>query len=153
MRFYEYLTLLSLLGLYRLLPREADEGGTLMSKKIMIITEAVQMEAELNDSKTAGLIWEALPVSADVSTWGDEIYFAIPVTAGPENAVSVVREGDLAYWPDGRCFCIFFGKTPASTDTEIKPASPVNLVGRFNGDPNLWKKVSAGDKIMLEAVK
>jgi uncharacterized protein len=80
------------------------------------------MEAELNDSKIAALIWEALPLSAAASTWGDEIYFAIPVKIGLENAVSVVREGDLAYWPEGSCFCIFFGKTPASTDTEIKPA-------------------------------
>ncbi len=46
-----------------------------MSKKIMIVAEAVQMEAELNDSKTAALLWEALPISAEVSTWGDEIYF------------------------------------------------------------------------------
>jgi uncharacterized protein len=59
----------------------------------------------------------------------------------------------LAYWPEGSCFCIFFGKTPASTETEIKPASPVNLVGCFNGDPELWKKVSAGDTIRLEAFK
>jgi uncharacterized protein len=120
-------------------------------KKIMIVAETVKMEAELNDSKTAALIWEALPIRAAASTWGDEIYFAIPVKTGPENAVSVVRVGDLAYWPEGSCFCIFFGKTPASTDTEIKPASPVNLVGRFSGDPELWKKVVAGDMIRLEA--
>lgn len=124
-----------------------------MSKKIMIITETVQMEAELNDSQTATLIWEALPISASASTWGDEIYFVIPVKSGPENDVSVVREGDLAYWPEGSCFCIFFGKTPASTDTEIKPASPVNLVGRFSGDPELWKKVSAGDRIRMETIR
>jgi uncharacterized protein len=80
------------------------------------------MEAELNDSKIAALIWEALPLSAAASTWGDEIYFAIPVKIGLENAVSVVQKGDLAYWPEGRCFCIFFGITPASTETEIKPA-------------------------------
>jgi len=122
-------------------------------KKIMIVTETVRMEAELNDSKTAALIWEALPLSTAASTWGDEIYFAIPIKTGPENAVSVVREGDLAYWPEGSCFCIFFGKTPASTDKEIKPASPVNLVGRFSGAPELWKKVSAGSAIRLEAVR
>jgi len=119
----------------------------------MIITETVQMEAELNDSQTATLIWEALPISAAASTWGDEIYFVIAVKTGTENAVSVVREGDLAYWPEGNCFCIFFGKTPASTDTEIKPASPVNLVGRFSENPELWKKVSAGDTIRLEAIR
>lgn len=124
-----------------------------MPKKIMIITEAVQMEAELNDCKTATLIWEALPINAEVNTWGDEIYFAIPIKTGPEDAVSVVRKGDLAYWPEGNCFCIFFGKTPASTDTEIKPASPVNLVGQLNGEPKLWKEVSAGDTIRLEAKK
>jgi uncharacterized protein len=124
-----------------------------MSKKLMIVAEAVQMEAELNDSKTAALIWEALPIGAEVSTWGDEIYFAIPVKTGPENAVSVVQKGDLAYWPEGNCFCIFFGKTPASTDTEIKPASPVNLVGRLSGDPELWKKVAADETIRLEAVR
>ncbi len=124
-----------------------------MAKKIMIITEAVQMVVVLNDSKTAALIWEALPLSAAASTWGDEIYFAIPVKADPENAVSVVQKGDLAYWPEGRCFCIFFGKTPASNEMEIKPASPVNLVGRFSGDPALWKKVSAGSTIRLEAVR
>ncbi len=124
-----------------------------MSKKIMIITETVQMKAELNDSKTAALIWEALPVSAAANTWGDEIYFAIPVKTCPENAVSVVQKGDLAYWPEGNCVCIFFGKTPASTETEIKPASPVNIVGRFSDDPELWKKVAAGDTIRLEAIK
>jgi uncharacterized protein len=130
-----------------------SRGGIAVSKKIMIITETVQMEAELNDSKTAALIWEALPISAEVSTWGDEIYFAIPVKTGPEHAVSVVQKGDLAYWPEGRCFCIFFGKTPASTETEIKPASQVNLVGRFSGDPELWKKVAAGDTIRLEVLR
>ncbi len=124
-----------------------------MPKKIMNITETVQMEAELNDSKTAALIWKALPIKAAANTWGDEIYYAIPVKTGPENAVSVVQKGDLGYWPEGRCFCIFFGKTPASTETEIKPASPVNLVGRFSGDPERWKKVAAGDTIRLEAVR
>ncbi len=133
--------------------RGPGRGGMVVSKKIMIVAETVQMEAELNDSKTAALIWEALPVSAAASTWGDEIYFAIPVKTGPENAVSVVRVGDLAYWPEGSCFCIFFGKTPAPTDTEIKPASPVNLVGRFSEDPELWKKVSAGDTISLDEVR
>ena len=123
-----------------------------MSKKLKIITAKVQMEAELNNSKTAGLIWEALPITAKVSTWGDEIYFVIPVSTGLEDAVSAVKVGDLAYWPEGKCFCIFFGKTPVSTDTEIRPASPVNLVGVINGDPDLWKKIFAGDTIKLEAI-
>lgn len=120
-----------------------------MAKKVNIVTDLVQMEAELNSSKTAGLIWEELPIKGRVNTWGEEIYFEIPVSAKHDNAVSVVEEGDLAYWPEGRCFCIFFGQTPASTATEIKPASPVNPVGRLLGDPKAWKTVNPGVEINL----
>ena len=118
-------------------------------KKIQIITEKVQMEAELNDSKTAGMIFNALPIEAEVNTWGEEIYFSIPVKTSLENGVEVVKEGDLGYWPQGNAFCIFFGKTPASTDKEIKPASAVNPIGKILGNPHEWKKVSDGEKILL----
>ncbi len=121
-----------------------------MTERIRIITAEVQMDAVLNKSKTAALLRDALPISGEVNTWGDEIYFAIPVKTGPEDAVEVVEEGDLAYWPEGSCFCIFFGKTPASTENEIKPASPVNLIGRLEGDPVKWKKVPGGSAIRLE---
>jgi len=121
-----------------------------MVRKIKITSGNLQMAAELNNSKTADLIWEKLPVEGKVNTWGEEIYFAIPVESGPENAVSVVEEGDIAYWPEGNSFCIFFGQTPASTADEIKPASPVNLVGRLLGNPGDWKVVSEGEEITLE---
>ena len=111
------------------------------------------MEAELNDTVTARLVWAQLPIKGRVNTWGDEIYFEIPVKAGPENAAAVVDEGDLAYWPDGCCFCIFFGKTPASTPTEIRPSSPVNLLGRLTGNPKLWVAVDEGTCIALEKVE
>ncbi len=65
-------------------------------------------------------------------------------------AVDLVDAGDLAYWLDGRCFCIFFGPTPASTGSEIRPASPVNLLGRLKSDPKLWKKVEPGSTNKLE---
>lgn len=121
-----------------------------MTKKIKIISDSVQMEAELNDSETAGLIWNELPIRGRVNTWGEEIYFEIPVEQGYENAVEVVEEGDLAYWPQGKCFCIFFGQTPASTATEIKPAGPVNIVGRLLGNPGDWKAAGPGEEIALE---
>lgn len=124
-----------------------------MPKIILIATDTMQMEAELNDSNTASLIWDKLPISATASTWGDEIYFPIPVKADYEQAVGIVEEGDLAYWPEGRCFCIFFGPTPASKGNEIRPASPVNLVGRLKGVPTLWKQVSEGSAIRLEKSK
>jgi len=121
-----------------------------MGKKIGIKTEKVTMEAELFETKTANAIWDSLPIEAKVNTWGEEIYFAIPVKMGPEKAVDVVKEGDLGYWPDGNGFCIFFGKTPASTKSEIRPASPVNLIGKLLGNPKDWKKVKDGEKITIE---
>ncbi len=124
-----------------------------MSRKIKISGGEVEMLAELNQSHTADLIWSKLPIKGMVNTWGEEIYFTIPVTAGPENAVAVVEEGDLAYWPDGRCFCLFFGQTPASVPGEIRPASPVNPVGRMLDDAKRWLAVSDGAEISLEKVE
>ncbi len=121
-----------------------------MKKLIRISAGEVSMAAELNNSQTAALIYDKLPLEGTVNTWGDEIYFKIPVESGPEDAVEKVEIGDLAYWPDGQCFCIFFGKTPASTDSEIRPASPVNLIGRFTGNPDDWKKVHPGVGIKLQ---
>jgi len=120
-----------------------------MPGKIMIKTDRVEMEAELNDTRTAGFIWEQLPLKGRVNTWGEEIYFGIPVNAELENAVSVVEKGDLAYWPEGKSFCIFFGRTPASTGEEIRPAGPVNPVGRLLGKPEDWKQVVEGSEITL----
>lgn len=121
-----------------------------MTKKIIIKTEQVKMEAELNDSKTASAIWDALPLAAEINTWGDEIYFEIPVKSGLENGVEEVQEGTLGYWPQGNCFCIFFGLTPMSTEGHIKPASAVNIIGRFMGKAEEWKKVGDGEWISVE---
>jgi len=108
------------------------------------------MEAELLETKTAKAIWNSLPIEAKVNTWGEEIYFAIPVKKGPEDAVDVVKEGDLGYWPQGNGFCIFFGKTPVSAESEIRPASPVNLIGKLLGNPKDWRKVKDGEEIVIE---
>jgi len=121
-----------------------------MAKEIRIKTEKVIMEAELLETNTAKAIWDSLPIEAEVNTWGEEIYFAIPVKMGLEDAVDVVKEGDLGYWPQGKGFCIFFGKTPVSTESEIRPASPVNIIGKLLGNPNDWKKVKDGEKITIE---
>jgi len=110
------------------------------------------MPAELNDSQTAKLIWKALPIESTVNTWGEEIYFSIPVKATLENPKSVVEMGDLGYWPTGNAFCIFFGKTPVSTDKEIRPASAVCVIGKLLGDPKEFKKVNVGETIVLETM-
>ncbi len=118
--------------------------------KIMITVEDLKMYAELNNSETAKKVWEALPIKGSANTWGDEIYFSIPVKVESENAKAVVSEGDLGYWPPGNAFCIFFGPTPTSEGEEIRPASPVNVFGKIIGDPKIFKKVRSGAKIIIE---
>jgi hypothetical protein len=124
--------------------------GSMFDKKITITAEDIKMSAELNSSKTAQKIWEALPIKGSANTWGDEIYFSIPVKVESENAKAVVSEGDLGYWPPGNAFCIFFGPTPTSEGEEIRPASPVNVFGKIIGDPKVFKKVRSGTKIIIE---
>jgi len=119
-------------------------------KKITITTKDLKVEASLNDSETAQKIWKALPIEGSVNTWGDEIYFSIPVDVGLENAKEVVSEGDLGYWPPGSAFCIFFGTTPVSRGNEIRAASPVNIFGKIIGDSKVFKKASSGAKIIIE---
>jgi hypothetical protein len=114
-----------------------------MPNEIEIKVGDVALEAELNDSETAEQVWDALPIESDYNTWGDEIYFSIPVTAGPENGVETVELGDLAYWPPGKAFCIFYGKTPASQGDEIRPASAVNPIGKVHGDVTALKAANA----------
>lgn len=100
--------------------------------------------------KTIEAIGAVLPIKAQANTWGDEIYFSIGVTVKPETAQEVVEKGDLAYWPPGKAFCIFFGPTPASRGDESRAASPVNVFGRVLGDPEVFKQVRPGDEIIIE---
>ena len=91
-----------------------------------------------------------LPLAIAGETWGDEIYFQIPVHAKPEKPRATVELGDLGYWPPGSAFCIFFGRTPSSRGDEIRPASPVNVVGRVSGDATVFKNVRAGTRVTIE---
>ena len=118
--------------------------------KIVIKTTVGDFVAVLNDSKSAQAIFAALPIEATANTWGEEIYFAIPVRLEAENPREVVEPGALGYWPKGNAFCIFFGPTPASRGEEIRPASPVNPIGKVLGDLEPLKKVRAGDKVRIE---
>jgi len=122
-----------------------------MGKKIRILASELKVEAELNESKTAQLIWEALPIEAKANLWGEEIYFAIPVKTGLETGSrEVVSAGELGYWPTGHAFCIFFGPTPASRGDEIRAASAVNIIGKILSDPKVFLKAKDGAKVTLE---
>lgn len=119
-------------------------------RRISISAGEVKAQAELNETKTAQAIWEALPITGRANTWGDEIYFSILVHLEEENPQALVEMGDLGYWPPGNAFCIFFGPTPSSLGDEIRPASPVNVFGKVLGDPKVFKKVRGGTKVVIE---
>ncbi len=119
-------------------------------RRIRITAGSVAADAVLNDSMTGAAVWEALPLSVPGETWGDEIYFSIPVKAKPESPRETVEIGDLGYWPPGSAFCIFFGPTLASRGSEIRPASPVNILGRVLGDSTVFKKVRSGTTVRVE---
>ena len=124
-----------------------------MSRRISITAGDVKVEAVLNDTPTADAIWAALPITGRANRWGDEIYFEIPVRLAGENAKDVVEAGDLGYWPPGRAFCIFFGPTPVSRGNEIRPASPVNVFGRVEGEAKVLRSVRDGAEVVVTALK
>ena len=120
-----------------------------MVRKISIRAGSVAAEAEIDDSATADAIWKALPIKSEANTWGQEIYFGIPVTVGPENGREVVKAGEIAYWPRGKAFCIFFGPTPASRGNEIRAASAVNVFGKIVGNPMVFSVVKDGEEVTV----
>ena len=118
---------------------------------LRISAGSVTALAELNDSPTARLLWDALPMDGKANRWGDEIYFAIPVDTDEEpNAVAGVEVGTIAFWPPGNAFCIFWGPTPASRGSQPVAASPVNVLGKIDGDASQFERVSSGARVRLE---
>lgn len=124
-----------------------------MARPITITVGDIEMSGELLDTPTADAIWDALPIARTVNTWGHEYYFDIGVQADPEpDASDVVEVGDLAYWPPGLAFCVFFGRTPASQGNEVRAASPVNVVGRLHDAPvDALRRVRTGTAIRIDA--
>jgi len=123
--------------------------------RVKIYTEATgYVEAELFDDlspSTFKKVVEALPIEGVGYRWGDEVYFSTSVAAEEENPREVVDKGTIAYWPPGRAICIFWGPTPASRSAdEIRPASPVNVIGRVLGDPAVFSKFRSGGVVRIE---
>ena len=126
-----------------------------MKKIIKIISKNFEFLVELNDSKTSQEIIKKLPIVSRSNTWGNEIYFQIPVYSELENGIEILDTGSVAYWPPGNAFCIFFGKTPASTGDKPQAASPVTVIGKIIDNKSLpdLKKISDGDIIELRIVE
>jgi len=118
--------------------------------KIRFSTDGIDFDAELNATKTAAAIGGGLPLEGEVCIWGDEVYFDIGLKALPENPTTKVTVGDIAYWPQGRSVCIFFGPTPISTDGKPRPASPVTIVGSTTCPAETLRKIQNNRKIRVE---
>ena len=122
-------------------------------RRIKISAGAITVTANLNCKPTADALWDTLPFVANGLTWGDEIYFSIPIEAKEESdSQDVVDIGTIAYWPPGSAMCIFFGPTPASHGDEIRAASPVNIIGHISGDAKVLKYVRSGTQIIVEKI-
>ncbi|MBD3289347.1 hypothetical protein GF337_11140 [candidate division KSB1 bacterium] len=123
-------------------------------KNIIISVDKFRLKAQLNNSETAEKIYDALPIEGIVKTWGDEIYFDIPVEIDQApDAVADVEVGALGYWSAGSAFCIFFGRTPVSTGDKPRAASPVNVFGVVMDDPTILKSVKDGKHITISRAK
>ncbi|MEM0345205.1 MAG: cyclophilin-like fold protein [Thermofilaceae archaeon] len=113
----------------------------------------VIVELTGRNARTAEALLRALPFESRARRWGEEVYFESPVDAGEEDASELVEVGDVAYWPPGRALCLFFGPTPISRPGEIRPASPVNVIGRVVEGLDVLRRVSSGERVRVEVAE
>lgn len=111
------------------------------------------LDAELLDTPTARAVAAALPISSAALTWGEEVYFEVPVEMTREaDARAVVTPGEIAYWPEGPAIALGFGRTPISQGDETRLASPCNVFARALGSVKVLAKVKSGAKVRVTAI-
>jgi hypothetical protein len=124
-----------------------------VERRIRLTIEDVTLTGTLSDNDTAEQIWGILPIETTVQTWGDELYFGIPLSLDKvPDARTEMETGELAYWPQGNAFCIFFGPTPASQSGDPRAASAVNPFGSVEGNTDVLRGIPNGTRILVEAV-
>jgi hypothetical protein len=108
--------------------------------------------AHLQDTPTAQALINALPIDSTASTWGEEVYFAIPVSAELEStAREVVDPGTVCFWVQGNSLALPYGRTPASRENECRLVTSVNILGEVEGDPRELEKIRDGDEVRVSA--
>ncbi len=127
-----------------------------MIHKVRVDLQSAILELDLDEDlapKTIRSILDSLPITIPIHVWGEELYTdPMPVKVSPENSKDVVELYDVAYWPPGNAICLFFGPTPIGRKGEIKPYSPVNVIGKIKQtDKNLLKNIRNGDKVRFYA--
>ena len=111
------------------------------------------LDAELLDTPTAKAIAAALSISSAVLTWGEEVYFDVPVEIAREkDARAVITPGEIAYWPQGPAIAIGFGRTPISKGDETRLASPCNIFAKAIGSVKVLAKVKTGVEVRVTAI-
>jgi len=122
--------------------------------EIKIISGKICIRASLRDTATAKAITQALPITSKAQTWGEEVYFPVPVSTELEpDAKDVVDAGELAFWTEGNCIAIGYGRTPISQGNEIRLAARTNIWADAIDDIKVLASVGAGDEITVEAIK
>ncbi|MCI0506705.1 MAG: hypothetical protein L0Z73_11415 [Gammaproteobacteria bacterium] len=112
------------------------------------------MVASLLDTPTAKAIYESLPVESRAQTWGEEVYFEVPVHAKREaGAKDIVKPGEIAFWVEGSCVAIGFGRTPISQGNEIRLAAKTNIWAITQDDVKKLGAVKPGSKIRIEKLE
>jgi uncharacterized protein len=122
-----------------------------MNKIIEIVFNKVVINAELNSTLTAQKVLNILPIKSEINLWGSEVYFEINIESELENGRELMDIGDIAFWPPGNAFCIFFGSTPASSNSQPKAASAVTVIGKLTDKDSIEKikKIKSTDIIEI----
>lgn len=123
-----------------------------MGNKLSFLIGQIEFEAELNDSDTANAVWLAAPFTSYTNVWGGEIYFEVPVKTRLENGRKLMEPGEIAYWPEGKALCIFFGPTPAGKGDAPLAISEVAPVGKVTCPIELLEKIGDRTKVMVKVV-
>lgn len=119
--------------------------------RIKIQIGALSVTASLRETPTTKKLFEALPCESTAQTWGEEVYFEVPISASLEkDAQQVVEPGTVGFWVEGACLAIPFGPTPISQGEECRLAARVNLLGKIEGDPKALKSVKAGTLVQVK---